>query len=281
MRGKMGFETVTIVGVGLIGGSIGLGLKARGLAKRVIGAGYRRSTLSHAAELGAIDEATLDLADAARRSDLVIVATPVGLIVEKVRLAAANAGERCLVTDVGSTKRAIARALRGVRNFVPGHPIAGSEQRGNLAAREDLFEGALCVLTPPRACNAKAVAAVRSMWRRLGMKVVEMTPARHDALLASTSHLPHAVAAALVAATGREKARFAGSGFRDTTRIAGGDARVWRDILLANADKVGDSLRAFMKKCGELEAILDRRDGRRLEAFLSRAKEIRDETTND
>ena len=277
----MGFETVTIVGVGLIGGSVGLGLRARRPAPRVIGVGYRRSTLSHAVELGAIDEATLDLAAAARRSDLVIVATPVGLIVEKVRLAAAHADRRCVLTDVGSTKRTIARALRDVPNFVPGHPIAGSEQRGNAAARADLFKSALCVLTPGRACNAKAVAAVRRLWRGLGMKVVEMTPARHDALLAATSHLPHVVAAALVAATGPEKARFAGSGFRDTTRIAGGDPRVWRDILLANADRVADSLRAFTKKCGELEAILDRRDARRLEAFLARAKAVRGESVND
>jgi len=277
----MGFETVTIVGVGLIGGSIGLAVKERGLAGRVMGVGYRWKTLERALARGVIDEATLDVEEGAREAGLVVVATPIDMIAEKVRTARKSAGEKCIFTDAGSSKRTISRALRDVKRFVPSHPIAGSERRGNPAARGDLFEGALCVVTPGTGKDPRAVSAVRGFWRALGMRVVEMTPARHDAALAATSHLPHVVAAALVLAAGRENARFAGTGFRDTTRVAGGDPRIWKDVLLSNADRVADSLRGFAKTCRELESILRAGNEKRLVSFLTRSKKLRDEMMND
>lgn len=280
-RGLRGFESVTIVGVGLIGGSIGLAIKERGLARRVVGVGHRWKTLRAAVARGVIDEATLNLGEGARGADLVVVATPIDMIAQKVRIARKSAGEKCILVDVGSSKRMISRELRSVKRFIPSHPIAGSEQRGNLAARGELFEGALCVVTPGKGRDPRAVSTVRRFWRALGMRVVEMTPARHDAALAATSHLPHVVAAALVLAAGQGNARFAGTGFRDTTRVAGGDPRIWKDVLLSNADKVADSLGAFGKTCRQLERVLRDGDEKRLVAFLMRSKKLRDEMIND
>ena len=277
----MGFKTVTIVGVGLIGGSIGLALKERRLAKRVIGVGYRRKTLSQALAGDAIDEATLSVPTGVREADLVVVATPVSLIPEKVSEAVRHAPDNCVFTDVGSTKRMISRDLRSVKRFVPSHPIAGSELRGNQAAQADLFEGALCVLTPGRGADGKVLSAVRRFWKSLGMRTVEMTPAAHDALLSVTSHLPHVAAAALVLLTGPTRSRFAGSGFRDTTRIAAGDPRVWEDVLLSNRDKVADALRSYRHKCGELERILREGDLKKLVSFLTRASRLRNRVSNN
>ena len=254
-----------------------MAVKQRGLARRVVGVGYRWNTLEAALARGVIDEATLDLEEGAREADLVVVATPIGMIADKVRIARRAAGEKCIFVDVGSSKRTISRALRSVKRFIPSHPIAGSEQRGNSAARGDLFEGAVCVVTPGKGKDPRALSAVRRLWRALGMRVVQMTPAQHDATLAATSHLPHVVAAALVLAAGKDKFHFAGTGFRDTTRVAGGDPRIWKDVLLSNADKVADSLRGFKETCRELEGILRDGDEKRLVSFLVRSKKLRDE----
>ena len=277
----MRFGTVGIVGVGLIGGSIGLALRKRALARTVVGIGYRRWTLARAKRLGAIHEGTCDLARGVRDADLVVVCTPVGRIPELVAEAARHAPAGCLLADVGSTKLWIARELSHLPAFVPSHPIAGSEARGNDAAREDLFEGAVCVITPTRRTDAKAVSAVREFWRALGMRVVRMTPARHDEVLAATSHLPHVVASALAAVTSPSKLACVGRGFLDTTRVACGDPALWGDILLTNRRAVAAGLDTMRETFEKVAAILRAGDRRRLIRFLRRAKRSREGLKND
>ncbi|MFH0965215.1 MAG: prephenate dehydrogenase/arogenate dehydrogenase family protein [Planctomycetota bacterium] len=279
-RRGMRFGTVGIVGVGLIGGSIGLALRKGALARRVVGIGYRRWTLTRARRLGAIDEATCDLARGVRDADLVVVCTPVGLIPELVKEAARHAPERCVLADAGSTKLWITRELARLPAFVPSHPIAGGETRGNDAARGDLFRGALCVITPGRGTDDRAVSTVTGFWRALGMPVVRMTAARHDDILGATSHLPHVVACALAAATRPSDLPYVGRGFLDATRIAQGDPALWGDILLTNRRAVADRLEAVRGICREVEGILRAGDRKRLVRFLRRAKRRREGVRN-
>jgi len=252
------FDTVGIVGVGLIGGSIGVALKERSLAARVIGIGYRHSTLARARRRGAIDQATCDIARGVRSADLVLVATPAGIIPDVLKEAARHVPQACILADVGSTKSWIVKKAGGLRSFVPSHPIAGSEARGNEAARGD-----------------------RALWEALGMCVVRMTAARHDEILGATSHLPHVLASALAGSTRESHLGYAGKGFLDTTRIASGDPKVWSDILLTNRAVVADRLKNFRRLCAELERILRDGDERKLRAFLARGKERRDGAKNN
>ena len=221
------WDTVAIVGVGLIGGSIGLALRRRKLAKDVVGIGRRQISLRVARQIGSVDHTTIDLNKGVADAELVVVCSPVGRIVEHVRQAAQHCPERALLTDVGSVKRAIVSPLdaglaRGCR-FLGGHPVAGGEKAGPANASAELFEGRVAILTPTRNTRAENYDALEAFWQSLGSVVVKMTPEEHDQALAVTSHLPH-IAAAVLAATVPEKLfRFCGSGMLDTSRVAAGD----------------------------------------------------------
>ena len=257
---------LSILGVGLLGGSIGLAVKAAGMPCHVVGYGHRKETLERALEVGAIDESAVSSKAAVRGCDLVILCTPVGLFERILGDIAAELLDSAIVTDVGSTKRSVVKLgetlLRRGANFVGSHPMAGSEKRGVEFARADLFQGARCIVTPTDRSDATAVAEVERFWQQLGMTTTRMSPADHDRLICDVSHLPHAVAAALVAMQQDAALPLAGKGFLDTTRIAGGDGGLWRDILHDNADNVADSLRRFRGQLDEILKLLDpsRRD---------------------
>ncbi len=237
---KSQWDTIAIVGVGLIGGSIGLAVRERGIARRVVGIGRREAALAEALRLGAVDAISTDMAGGVGQADLVVICTPVERIVEHVRQAAAACPAGAIITDAGSTKGAIVAALdnslpRGVR-FVGSHPLAGSEKTGCTSARADLFKDRVAVVTPGNGTTDSDVELIEGFWRALGMRIIRMSPADHDAALASTSHLPHVVASALAAATDEKTLPLVASGWLDTTRIAAADAELWRQIFLDNRE---------------------------------------------
>jgi prephenate dehydrogenase len=252
-------ETVAIVGVGLIGGSIGLALRARSLAGRVVGIGRNPEGLAEALRLGAIDAAATDLAEGVAGADVVVVCTPVPLIAEAVRAAAGHGPAHLLVTDAGSTKRTIVEAVerdpRACGAFVGGHPIAGSERKGASFADGNLFEGRACVVTPTPRTPPDRLARARDFWASLGCRVVALDPIAHDEALALTSHLPHVVAACLAATVPEEILGLAAGAYRDGTRVAGSDAALWSGIFLENQ---GPLLRALDRYEGRLAALRTR-----------------------
>jgi len=276
----MSFKQITIIGVGLLGGSLGLAARQRRLAGTIVGVGHRESTLRTAHKRGAVDRYTLDTAEGVRGADLVILATPVGLFGPTMRQAAPALAKGCVITDVGSTKRAVLEAVvplvpRGCR-FVGSHPIAGSEARSIDAARADLFEGALTVIVPTERSDPASMDAVEKLWHALGSHTRRLDAETHDRLLAESSHLPHAVAAALLHALSPEAETVTGKGFLDMTRIASGDPAMWRDILVTNADEVERSIDELEAALGELKKAMKRGDAEAVQRFLQEAKSRRD-----
>lgn len=271
----MAAQRICIVGVGLLGGSIGLAAKAHLDGCVVTGWGHRRSTLNRAREIGAIDIAAPSLAEAVAGASLVVLCTPVGAFEAMLRGMAPALAPGTVVTDVGSTKRTVVRLARRLlprgSHFVGSHPMAGSEKRGVDFARTDLFDGALCITTPSPGTSAAALRTVERFWRALGMRICRLSPQEHDSLLADISHLPHAVAAALVAMQSERGMRLAGKGFLDTTRIAGGDGRLWRDILLDNRDNLRGALARLRRQLAALEELLDPARTDELAAWLDAA----------
>ncbi|HAV42630.1 TPA: prephenate dehydrogenase/arogenate dehydrogenase family protein [bacterium] len=246
-------EQIAIVGCGLIGGSLGLALKKRGLAGKVVGIGRDKTRLLRAMELGVVDEMSTDLREGIDGVKMVVMATPASVILEMTPKLLPHLSEGCVVTDVGSTKGEIVERLTPLFRtgvyFVGGHPIAGSEVTGVEGADGDLFEGATCVLTPINQTDKDALFCVREMWMALGAKVIEMDPSKHDLILGITSHLPHIAAFALSRLASGHQKKYEdllplciGSGFRDTTRIAGSSPILWRDICLSNREVLLDLL---------------------------------------
>ena len=274
------FQRAAVIGIGLIGGSFALAARQRGLVGHVTGVARTRTTLDAALRLGAADDATSDAVAAVAGADLVYLATPVRAIPPLLQTLAPALTDGCLVTDAGSTKREVVRAaaeLPGGVHFIGGHPLAGSEQSGVAAARADLFEGASYFITPGPEADEAAVRRLSRLVEGIGACPVVIEPELHDHLLAATSHLPHVVAAAVCAALADTPnlSRFAGSGVRDTTRIAAGPADVWRDILLSNADEVRAALARLMQSLAEYDVALAQADGDRLVELLELARGVR------
>ncbi len=272
---------VTIVGVGLLGGSAGLALKAHDPGIRIAGVGRRQASLDAALATGAIDTAHLDAAEAVGRTDLVILATPVGAFESQMRALADALPAEAIVTDVGSTKAAVVRSAGrrlGHARFVGSHPMAGSEQKGVAYARADLFAGATCILTPTSKTPDAVTERVERLWKRMGMRVLRMTPGRHDRAVARVSHLPHALASLLMSLPGRRELDVSATGFRDATRLAGGDPEMWRDIFLTNRKQVLAALDDFDEALMALRDLVELADADGIERFLARAKRRRDTT---
>ena len=276
----MPFRQISIVGVGLLGGSLGLAVRHRRLADTVVGIGHRDTTLKTAVRRGAIDRFTLNVAEGVAGADLVVLATPLGLFGSLLERAGPALAQGCLVTDVGSTKRAVLDTVvphipDGCR-FVGSHPLAGSEARGIDAAREDLYEGTLVLVVPSAKSDEDAVARLDAFWRDLGCRTRQIDADTHDRLLAETSHLPHLVACALVEALGEDADALAATGFLDTTRIASGDPAMWRDIFITNRDKVLHALERFEDVVKRMKSALNAADGAAVQALLEHAKRRRD-----
>ena len=279
------FKHVVIVGVGLIGGSFALGLKAAGLAQRITGVGRGAANLKRAMELGVIDDIAADESIYAE-ADFVLIATPVGQMARVMAQVAPLLKAGAVVTDGGSTKADVAALARThfgdkLAQFVPAHPIAGAELSGVEAARVGLYQGKKVVIAALPETAPEAVEKVRAAWQACGAKIFEMTPAQHDATFATVSHLPHLLAFALVDDIAeRPEAdllfQYAASGFRDFTRIAGSSVEMWRDIAVANRAALLEEMDAYMAALARMRAMLAAGDGEALAAIFANARQARE-----
>jgi prephenate dehydrogenase len=273
---------LAVIGVGLIGGSFALALKQAKAVSHVVGVGRNAANLKTALERGIIDSTAPDVAAAARNADLVLVATPVG---QYPAVFAALKESKALITDGGSTKRDVVAAARkalgkSIGRFVPAHPIAGAEKSGAGAASADLFRGKRVVLTPLRENRRAAVEQVESMWKACGAHVSRMDPEEHDAVLATVSHLPHVLAYALVHNVAQRNNSeqlfsFAAGGFRDFTRIASSHPEMWRDICVANRDRLLQELKSYANELGSIRKLIQKGDAAGLEKLFAAAREAR------
>lgn len=262
------FNRVAIIGTGLIGGSIGLEIKKRRLAGKVVGVSRHKKSIIDAKRIGAIDAGSLDLS-IIRGSDCVIFATPINTIIGLAPRIARLISDDCVVTDVGSTKGQITAALEKVFPlFVGSHPLAGSERRGIAAAQKDLFKGTICILTPTRKTDIVALHKINQLWRIMGARTVLGTPEAHDKVMAFISHLPHAVAFSLVAAVPEEYMIFAAGGLKDTTRIAASDPELWAQIFLSNTENTAKAIDVFQKKLSLIRLAIKNKNKRKLLAVL-------------
>lgn len=276
---------LVIIGVGLIGGSFALAMKRAGLVQQVVGVGRSLDNLNRAIELGVIDAASQDPAQAVAGADLVMVATPVGQMGRVFDAIAPVLPAQAIVTDAGSTKGDVAQLMRAhlpehLAYCVPAHPIAGSDRSGAAAAQYGLFEQRRVVLTPLEATLPEAAEAVGQWWQASGARVFSMRADEHDAVFASVSHLPHLLAFAYVemVANKTDAARcfdFAATGFKDFTRIAGSHPEMWRDISLANRDALLADLRAYQAGLAQLTQWVEAGDGAALEQMFQHAREAR------
>jgi prephenate dehydrogenase len=281
----MNLGVIAIIGTGLIGGSIGLGLKERGLATTIIGVGHRKTSLNKALKIKAIDEGTTSIEKAVKNADIIILATSVSLIPDHAKKIIPLMKKSAILTDVGSTKSYIvshinneikSRCGREKPNFIGAHPLAGSEQRGIESARSDLFEGSVCVLTPTSLNSKQGITRLSSMWKALGARISIMTPSKHDEVLALVSHLPHFVASSLAGVIDEKHWKFAASGLRDTTRIASGDPELWLDISKQNKKEIIEALRSFSEEVECMINDLERGNDKKLLDRLKKAKTVRD-----
>jgi prephenate dehydrogenase len=281
------WNKIAIVGVGLLGGSLGLAIRRRGLARRVAGFVRRPATVAECRRLGAVDEPTLNLAEAVADAELIVLCTPLAQMRPLTERMLSHLKRGAIVTDVGSVKASVVRELeslvaRAGGCFVGSHPLAGAEKAGVAWARPDLFEGAVCVVTPTRRTNAEALRRVKLLWRALGARVLSLSPQQHDALLARSSHLPHLLAAALATLVldqrrPQTQSLVCANGFRDTTRIASGSPEMWRDIALANRTHLRRALREFIGQLQRVQALLEKGDADALERWFATAKARRDQ----
>ncbi len=283
------FRTMVIAGVGLIGGSLALAARERGLVERVVGYGRNETTLRRGKRIGILDRYFLDAGDFPEDTDFLVLATPVSAIAPLTRSFLPRLRRNCLISDVGSVKRRVVadmdRLLKAGPPFVGAHPIAGSDQWGPDAARADLFIRRRCIITPTAKSDPAAVKKLRTFWRRVGARVEIMDAALHDRVLGVVSHLPHVAASALVNALERTKvgsldlAEYCGSGFRDTTRIAAGRPELWRDICLLNREAVLKGLREYARGIERFAEYVRRNDGPALEREFERALATRKRIT--
>lgn len=278
----MEFKRAVIVGVGLLGGSIGLALRARGMARHIVGWGRRAETLQEALKLGAVDSIETDLHSACRDADLVVVCTPVQCVVSQVLSCLEVIAADGMITDVGSTKQSICNELigRGDANFCGSHPLAGSEKSGVKFASPELFCGKLAVVTPTLQTSSELTQRTERFWQALGSRTLRMSPLEHDCGVAQTSHLPHIVAAALAAGTPNALLPLAASGWCDTTRVAAGGVELWRQILQENRLPVLDALQQFTASLEIWLEALRRDDAEQIEQLLLAGKQQRDSVGN-
>lgn len=281
----MKIKQITIIGLGLLGGSLAMAIKKAKLPVNIIGTSRRPSTVRKALRLGAIDEGNIDHKMSVKGSDLIFVCTPINKIIPVIKEISSGLKRGAIVTDIGSTKAGIVKAaeriLTGKAAFVGGHPMAGTERTGLDAAIPELFKGRPYILTVTKKTDGRALAAVEAFIKKLKVKVIKLSPKKQDALVAGISHLPLAVAASLVdmIASSKEKRTFsslASSGFRDTTRVASGDPLLGADIFTTNRAAVLKTISMFQRSLKKLEGDIRSSNSKAIFAFLKRAKKFRD-----
>ena len=282
---SISIQKLVVVGVGLIGGSFALALKAAGGVGRAVGVGRSRANLGQALAMGAIDDVADDLAAAVEGADFVLVTTPVGAMPDVFARIAPKLAPGAVVTDGGSTKQTVVAAARSafgarIAQFVPAHPVAGSDASGAGAATAGLFRDREVILTALPETAPQAVARVRSAWQACGARVTEMTPRDHDAVLAAVSHLPHLLSYALVhelaaRADATQLFAHAGNGLRDVSRLAASHPEMWRDICVANREALLGELRRYQDALAQLGALLEQSDGAGLERVFEAARAAR------
>jgi len=275
----MVWQRVCIIGVGLLGGSIGLALHRKRLAKKVVGVGRTISKLDTALRRGAIDEATDDILVGAKDADLVIACVPIRSIVDTLEIAARVALPNAILTDVGSTKQTIVRNAAGRLSddqFVGSHPIAGGHHSGVEHAVGTLLDGAVVVITPTASTSPELIQRVTDFWESMGSRISRLTPEEHDEALAISSHLPHMVASALAISTPAELITFVGKGWMDSTRIAASNSQLWRQILEENHGPALQAMKKFATICETWIEALEQADFDRVEQLLKSGKATRE-----
>jgi prephenate dehydrogenase len=281
------WKKVTLAGVGLLGGSLGLALKQRKLADLVVGFVRRKESINECESHGAVDSATLDLHEAISGAELVVLCTPIAKMKSLVKQMRPALAKGAIITDVGSVKASVVDDLEEPvakmgGKFIGSHPMAGAERMGVAAARGDLFNNAVCVVTPTSKSDKSDIEKVEELWKSVGARTLRMSPDLHDELVSRSSHLPHVLAATLANAVldpkqRKQQAALCANGFRDTTRIASGSPEMWRDIALANRENLISALDSFVEDLQELRGLLKSKNEKAITKFFETAKKRRDE----
>ena len=280
------FRKITIVGVGLLGGSLGMAVKKRRLAAEVAGYVRRAASIAECKAVGAVDSCTQHLHEAVSDADLIVLCTPLAQMLPLLKKMRPVIKRGAIVTDVGSVKTSVVKELESVvakagAHFVGSHPMAGAEKTGVAAARPDLFENAVCVVTPTRKSNPTALKKIENLWKSVGARVMRLSPELHDELVSRSSHLPHVAAATLANLIldprhPKSQPMLCANGFRDTTRIASGSPEMWRDIALANRKNLTNSVATLIRDLQKFQAILKKADSTAAQRFFEEAKHRRD-----
>jgi prephenate dehydrogenase len=284
---RVRWKKVTLVGVGLLGGSLGQAVRKRHLAHSVMGFVRRKESERECRKFKAVDSAALDLHKAVSDADLIVLCTPISRMPGLVKQMLPSLKAGVVITDVGSVKGSVVRELellasKAGAHFVGSHPMAGAEKMGVASARPDLFSGAVCIVTPTQATNRKALRKVIDLWKAVGARVMALTPEMHDEWVGRTSHLPHVVAATLTnvvlgKAGATKESALCANGFRDTTRIASGSPEMWRDIAIANRRNIARAMDQFSKELQGFKRVLLKGDEAGISKYFERAKHTRDE----
>lgn len=284
-------KTLCIIGVGLIGGSLARAVRNTGNYAEIIGCGRNADNLKKAVELGVIDRYEQDPVLAVKEADIIVVAVPLGAMAEVLEQIAGHVSDTAVITDVGSAKESVVNDARqtlgkAINRFVPGHPIAGTEESGVEASFAELFQGRRVILTPTNDTLSEATECIRQLWMQAGAKVQNMRADHHDEVLAATSHLPHVLAYVLVDTLARMSERdeifeYAAGGFRDFTRIASSDPSLWRDICQANRHALLDMLERYQKDLQEVSTALQNEEYESLLKVFTQAKQARDRYSNN
>lgn len=274
------FNTVAIIGVGLIGGSMGMEIRKKRLAKKVVGIGRHPRKLSLAKKLGAIDQSTTDFQKGVKGADLVILATPVGTFGRLMKRIKGSLKKGAILIDVGSTKAEVEKEIEDLLPegifYVGTHPLAGSEKSGVAFAKHNLFKNTITIICKTNKTKLKASAKIARLWKALGVKVVYTSTKLHDRIVAQISHLPHVVACGLVDCVSGESLKFASTGFRDTTRIASGEPVMWAEVCITNRKQIVDSINRFRASLRRLEKEIKSGNEKKLVADLKKIKNKRD-----
>lgn len=269
------FNKVAIVGVGLIGGSFGLALRKKGLAESIIGIGHHQKSIDRALKVGAIDQGYLEL-DCAKDADLLVLSAPVKEIINILPKLKNFINKDCLIIDAGSTKSEIIKiAEKHNLKFIGCHPLAGMEKKGPENARADLFMNSLCLLVPPKKYNSQDLSRVKKLWEAIGARTTAMDSARHDRILAFTSHLPHAVVFGLIDCLKNDYLKFGAGGLRDTTRIGLSDPLLWKDIFLTNRKELIAAMNTFEKSLQRLKSLIENNNDSALKLYLEKSRNKR------